>query len=107
MEDRDHISSSAPEVVPYHNGIEVINDKDTQKIAYNANWPQYTEARYEAGSGRKQRICGLTPKIFWIVVVALVIVLAAGIGAGVGGGLASQKRYAVCPAHSCCHDSCV
>lgn len=92
MERPDHISSSAPEVVPYQGGIEVANEKDTQKIAYTAGWPQYAEGKYDQPSGGKQRICGLTPRIFWILVVASVVVLAAGIGAGVGGGLASQKR---------------
>ncbi|KAH8435112.1 uncharacterized protein LDX57_012741 [Aspergillus melleus] len=94
MERQDHISSCAPEVVPWQGGIEAVNDKDTQKIAYTAGWSQYTEGKYNAAGGFKQRICGLTPKIFWILVVALVVILAAGIGAGVGGGLASQKSHA-------------
>ncbi len=40
----------------------------------------------------KQRILGLSVKVFWIVIVLLVIIVAAGIGGGVGGGLASRSR---------------
>ncbi|GAW15892.1 hypothetical protein ANO14919_053140 [Xylariales sp. No.14919] len=36
-------------------------------------------------------ILGLSVTVFWVLIVALFIVLAAGIGGGVGGGLSAQK----------------
>ncbi|THC96233.1 hypothetical protein EYZ11_004311 [Aspergillus tanneri] len=93
MEHQDEISSSAPEVVPYR-GIEAINIENTQKIAYRpASWPQNAIAADRAVQEGKQRICGLTPKIFWILLLIMALLIAAGIGGGVGGGLASQKSH--------------
>ena len=35
----------------------------------------------------KEKICGLVPAVFWIVIVLIVLLLAAGIGVGLGMGL--------------------
>ncbi|KAH7055705.1 hypothetical protein B0J12DRAFT_697506 [Macrophomina phaseolina] len=45
----------------------------------------------EGWRGRKQRetVCGLRPGVFWVVVMALVLVFGGAIGGGVGGGLAA------------------
>lgn len=37
-----------------------------------------------------RRICGLTPKLFWLSVVGLIIVIGAAVGGGVGGSLSKQ-----------------
>lgn len=51
-----------------------------------------------AGEGKeRERVCGLRPVVFWIMVILLVLVLGGAIGGGVGGGLAAaaaaKERY--------------
>ncbi|MCJ1249450.1 hypothetical protein MMC30_006674 [Trapelia coarctata] len=60
-----------PEVVPFDQHL------------YNKNLPQLSQPAM---------ICGIRPKAFWILALAITVILAAAIGAGVGGGLASQKK---------------
>jgi hypothetical protein len=53
---------------------------DSQKEAYNLVPPQH------------RRICGLTPRTFWIIaIVGIVVIIGAAVGGGVGGSLASKK----------------
>lgn len=40
----------------------------------------------------RPRICGLTRRMFWIIIVVAVIVVAASVGGSVGGVLAVQKK---------------
>jgi hypothetical protein len=40
----------------------------------------------------KPRILGLSARVFWIVIIGLVLVVAGAIAGGVGGGLAAQRR---------------
>ncbi|GME33607.1 hypothetical protein GTA08_BOTSDO11121 [Neofusicoccum parvum] len=43
----------------------------------------------EGGKKEQQRVCGLRPWAFWVVIFAIVLVLGGAIGGGVGGGLAA------------------
>jgi hypothetical protein len=38
----------------------------------------------------RDTICGLSPLVFWILILVMAIIVASAIGGGVGGGLASQ-----------------
>ncbi|KAI1488931.1 hypothetical protein F5X96DRAFT_43424 [Biscogniauxia mediterranea] len=40
----------------------------------------------------RRRVLGLTVPVFWALVIAAVIILAAGIGGGIGGGLVAQQQ---------------
>lgn len=79
-----------------NSGLEVDTSKapgDTYKEAYNNS---HNTGAYPADSGTPttaKRICGLVPKIFYILVaVAILIVVGAAVGGGVGGSLASKKN---------------
>ena len=41
---------------------------------------------------KPKRICGLSPKVFWILVVIAVVLVAAIIGAAVGGYMAGKNK---------------
>ena len=45
---------------------------------------------YES-KNKEQRICGLKKRVFWILLVIAMIVVAAGVGGGVGGGIATAR----------------
>ena len=38
----------------------------------------------------RDKICGLSPLVFWFFILVIVIIVAGAIGGGIGGGLASQ-----------------
>lgn len=72
----------APQTVPevYHNQY---TDSD-QKLPYPQDTPQKTPVE-------RGRFCGVRPLIFWILIFAIVIILAAGLGGGLGAGLSSKN----------------
>lgn len=100
MDAASHKSSSAPEVAFSDAGLEPVNQIDhSQK--FTTLPPPISAQQYadnnngqvnDAEQGGKQRICGLAPKLFWILIVFMAVIIAAAIGGGVGGGLASRKR---------------
>jgi hypothetical protein len=88
-------------------GLEVDNfrnQEDTYKEAYNNTHNETnTVEAYKADQSHPihdtppttKRICGVAPKIFYILVaVAIVIIVAAAVGGGVGGSLAGKKSAA-------------
>lgn len=40
---------------------------------------------------KQAKICGLSPKVFWITLVLIVVIVVAAVGGGVGGGLLAAK----------------
>ncbi|KAI0809594.1 hypothetical protein GGR55DRAFT_157271 [Xylaria sp. FL0064] len=59
-------------------------------VAGDGQTPDQVEG--QTGNSSKTKILGLSVPVFWAVIVALFIVLAAGIGGGVGGGLSAQRK---------------
>lgn len=39
----------------------------------------------------RRRVCGVSPLIFWILILTIVLILAAGLGAGLGAGLSKKN----------------
>lgn len=39
------------------------------------------------GQRRRDRICGLTPRMFWVLAIVTTLVIGAGVGGGIAGGL--------------------
>jgi len=70
------------------------------RIGPNSPGPNSTEPHLESHKEaidppppQRRRICGLTPRIFWIIAIALiVVVIGAAVGAGVGKSLASKSN---------------
>ncbi len=98
-----HNFASAPEVVPTsdleHSPV-VYPDSYNKGRALPAPNSDFSDKALELKSPKSQgrRICGLSPKAFWIVIIGIVIILAGAVGGGIGGGLASQgKRQALTP----------
>ena len=59
-------------------------DEDLRDQSVDEDPPKVTE---------KEKICGLRPVVFWIVILLIVMLLAAGIGVGLGMGLATTPVY--------------
>ncbi len=81
--------------VPHNN---YYHDPTIPDHANGGDRKLYDEGRgEEVNDGRRKRktVLGLSPRVFWIVVIVLVIILAAGIGGGVGGGLAGKSKTQV------------
>ena len=85
-------SSTQPEVYRRSTGdLEVVSpnqpevyskpDPDDKRYFYNQQDPP---------PGRR-RVCGVTPLVFWILVLTSVLLLAAGLGAGLGAGLSKKN----------------
>ena len=74
----------APQVArgpePYHNRY---TDFDQQPSS-----PHDTSGKLPV---ERRRICGVTPLIFWILIFAIVVILAAGLGGGLAAGLSSKN----------------
>jgi ABC-type antimicrobial peptide transport system permease subunit len=101
---------SAPEAVT-HSDLEVAspvmfsNSNKSPAPVYSILQPQhdYTQASQqdlgqgyqavtpEKGERASNTICGVAPKIFFLLLSAIVIALAIGLGAGIGAGMAVQK----------------
>lgn len=86
-----HVPQESLEVNHGYNGasdLEVVPPNAPE--AYNRPEPD-KEIPYTHGKAReKRRVCGVTPLIFWIMIFALVIILAAGLGGGLGAGLSHK-----------------
>ena len=92
--------ASAPEVVP-SSDLEHVpfvnpNSYNKGKFLHDPGSDSNDKAlEPESPKSPGRRICGLSPRAFWIVIIAIVLILAAAIGGGIGGGLGSQgKRQA-------------
>lgn len=57
---------------------------------------EITSTTKEKSPVNQPKVLGLPVKVFWVVMVGLVVILAGGIGGGLAGGLAAshQPRYA-------------
>ncbi|KAI9782881.1 MAG: hypothetical protein M1816_001662 [Peltula sp. TS41687] len=76
----------SPEVVSP--GLEPVWGLQADKEVYHEPAPpQYPEQPAPA----KKRICGLSRRLFWIL-LALVLLLLVGLGAGLGAGLGTKKK---------------
>lgn len=47
--------------------------------------------RTDESKNKRERICGLKKRSFWILLIVALIVVAAGVGGGVGGGIAAAR----------------
>lgn len=99
----------APPVTHYDDGLQVASPDFSQKQsiiasndgagtdgkevfhgAYGDGMEVYTGDEKTKG----KRICGLSPLVFWLLIVLAVLVVGGAVGGGVGGSLASKnKRY--------------
>ena len=74
----------------------IANEKEVALKQQPAYWVPATGGR-DGGNEAPQvveerRYCGMRPKIFWIVLVAvMVVIVAAAVGGGVGGALAGKS----------------
>jgi hypothetical protein len=88
-EQKQVVPGGSPQVIPvdspkYFNGATLPDEPGSR--GYSA-----MESKID-DTAPKRRICGLSPKWFWTLAVALlVIIIAAAVGGGVGGSLASKK----------------
>jgi hypothetical protein len=78
--------ASAPEVVPSDAPEAAAPERvhEAKMLGDSAHDPNQPSRR------TRDTICGLSPLVFWIIILVMVIVVASAIGGGVGGGLASQ-----------------
>lgn len=102
---------SSPQAVP-HSELEVVsptaldNSKKSPMSQYSIlhsqndysqgqqqQQQQYPQGYYDAPEKveRNNKICGVAPKLFFLVLAALIVALGIGLGAGVGAGMAVQK----------------
>lgn len=102
MDAANQRANAAPEVAFSDAGLEPVTQID-QPQKFTTLYPPTSTPYYEGNNnigqsngaeqeGKQQRICGLAPKLFWMLIVFMAVIIAAAIGGGVGGGLASQKR---------------
>jgi len=77
---------SAPEVVPGDAPQRVPDE--VERIPDNKAYPSYTDEQPRDKS--RDNIWGLSPRVFWLLILLMVAILAGAIGGGVGGGLASR-----------------
>jgi hypothetical protein len=78
--------ASAPEVVPSDAPETVATESplEAKMLGGSTHDPDQPSRR------TRDKICGLSPLVFWIIILVMVIIIASAIGGGVGGGLASQ-----------------
>lgn len=69
------------ESIPYKSDHTIRQKSSNEKVAYDP-----------AHSKRSGRILGLTPWLFWLLILGIVLTLAAGIGAGLGVGLSNSRN---------------
>lgn len=83
----DYKSDHAPSV-QYDSGLIPVQSMHSFKIDDTGNLVPPN------GNGSRQRktICGLRPKLFWILLGAVVVVVVASVAGGVGASLASRSR---------------
>ncbi len=85
---------SAPEVVPSQDPEYYATPNPKSHGSLELLDQKYDEPAKNLNPLKRQKVFGLRPKIFWILVLVMVVISAAAIGGGVGAGLAAQnKRY--------------
>lgn len=78
-----------------------LNGGDLEVAGQDApekSYPQYPDSdqnilypKDQQHPPERRRVCGVTPLIFWVLIFALVIILAAGLGGGLGVGLSRKN----------------
>jgi hypothetical protein len=81
-----HFIDQAPEVA-YSQDAEYYSKSSAQN---HHNLTESGEKDDLLAESSRQKILGCTPKVFWLLILLIVVILA--IGAGVGGGLAGKKN---------------
>lgn len=82
-----------PEVTQHRpaGGLELVTE--SQPEVYSK--PESDEKRYfynhDNSMSHRRRVCGVTPLVFWILILISVVLLAAGLGAGLGAGLSKSR----------------
>ena len=83
-----HLPQGSLEVNHGHNGfsnLEVVPPIAPE--AYGCPEPDQKVSHTHGKAPERRRVCGVTPLNFWIMIFALIIILAAGLGGGLGAGL--------------------
>ena len=82
---------------PHTNDPEHFNPQDEAPTALNVQQNAGTNAEEfssrEKGPAQKQRIFGLPPRTFWILIALAVLLLLGVVGAAVGGSLAVSRKH--------------
>lgn len=71
-----------------------VQPYDKQTHAYQGEVPHEAPQYYDAtagGSNPQKRICGLTRKLFIILLVVCLVIVAGAVGGGVGGAMAAKN----------------
>lgn len=91
-----HIIEDGVEVVP-DSSPQVYYSSQGKEVAYpshdgDALFPEAVPIKSDNGNSQR-RLLGLTPRIFWLVLVAISVIIAAAVGGGVGGSLAGKRDH--------------
>ncbi|KAI1272152.1 hypothetical protein F5Y07DRAFT_309879 [Xylaria sp. FL0933] len=82
----------APEVVPNRNPPEVVPGRDPEVVPYYYDNKQNNYQSPTAPPPKGSRICGLSPRTFWIIFGVSTFLVIGSIVGGVAGGLVSRKH---------------
>lgn len=74
------------------------SDTSNLEVAYNQERTSYLSRKraphrsYHATTADQTRLLGLNPRMFWLMIFLVTVILAIGVGVGVGAGLSSRNK---------------